>query len=239
MIIGGLEKLSLIDYPDHLAAIIFTKGCNFRCKYCYNPMLVCPVEDADVKNNEGLNRFNEEDLLLFLKERYGKLDGIVITGGEPTLHPDLSEFIKKIKNIGYHVKLDTNGSNPSVLKKLIDDKLIDYIAMDIKAPLTDYEKVVGVKINFKKLTDSVKMIMSSSLPYEFRTTMVPGLINEKDLILMGESIRGASSWYLQQFKSDTSLVDSKYGGKKSYTTQEMKNFVDIAKKFVNICEFRG
>jgi len=239
MIIGGFEKLSLIDYPDHLAAIIFTKGCNFRCKYCYNPMLVCPVEDADVKNNEGLNRFNEEDLLLFLKERFGRLDGVVISGGEPTLHPDLFEFIKKIKKIGYHVKLDSNGSNPGVLKKLINEKLIDYIAMDIKAPLNDYEKVVGVKINFKNLAESVKIIMTSSIPYEFRTTMVPGLINEKDFVLMGESIKGASSWYLQQFKSDTPLVDSKYGGKKSYTTKEMENFVNIGKKFVNICEFRG
>ncbi len=239
MKIGGLEKLSLIDYPDHLAAIIFTKGCNFRCKYCYNPMLVCPIEDADVKDNEGLNRLNEEDLLLFLKERYGKLDGVVITGGEPSLHPDLSEFIKKIKQIGYHIKLDTNGSNPGVLKKLIDEKLLDYIAMDIKAPLNDYEKVVGVNVNFKKLAESVKIIMASSLPYEFRTTMVPGLINENDLILMGESIKGATNWYLQKFKSDTPLVDAKYGGKKSYNTKEMENFVNVAKNFVNNCKFRG
>ncbi|MDA3802386.1 MAG: anaerobic ribonucleoside-triphosphate reductase activating protein [Patescibacteria group bacterium] len=239
MIIGGLEKLSTLDYPNHLAAIVFTFGCNFRCKYCYNPLLVCPKEDADDKNNEGLSQISDKDLLLFLKERYGKLDGVVITGGEPTLHDDLPEFIKKIKDIGYDVKLDSNGTNPKMLKTLINSQLIDYIAMDLKAPLLDYEKVVAVKTNFQKLKESAKIIMSSGIPYEFRTTLVPGLADKDDIEEMGKSIKGAEKWYFQKFKSDTPLVDPKYGGKKSFTDKEMKEFVKIGQKFVDICEFRG
>jgi len=133
MIIGGLEKLTLLDYPDHLAAIIFTQGCPFRCHFCYNPMLVWPNTGTDGKNKEekGFSPLSLENLFLFLRERFGRLEGVVITGGEPTLHPDLPDFIKQIKAIGYLVKLDTNGTNPLMLEGLIKDKLIDYIAMDL------------------------------------------------------------------------------------------------------------
>ena len=146
MIIGGLEKLTFLDYPDHLAAIIFTQGCNFRCRFCYNPMLVLPRQGEDVKNKEekGFSALSTEDLFLFLRERFGRLDGVVITGGEPTMHPDLPSFIQKIKEIGYLVKLDTNGTNPGMIEKLLKEILIDYIAMDLKAPLDKYEEVVGV-----------------------------------------------------------------------------------------------
>ena len=142
MIIGGLEKLTLLDYPDHLAAIIFTSGCNFRCRYCYNPMLVLPDKKGGDKNKKDLNSIGNEDLFLFLKERFGKLEGVVITGGEPTLHHDLPDFIKKIKDLGYLVKLDTNGTNPEMLATLIKNKLVDYISMDIKADFNNYEKIV-------------------------------------------------------------------------------------------------
>lgn len=239
MKIGGLEKLSLLDYPDHLAAIIFTSGCNFRCKYCYNPLLVCPNKEADDENKEGLGLINDKDLFLFLKERYGRLDGVVVSGGEPTLHQDLPEFIKKIKDIGYDVKLDSNGTNPEMLQHLIDSKLVDYIAMDIKSPLKDYEKVVAVKVNFQKLEESVKIIMNSGIPYEFRSTMVPGLVNTEDVIKMGESIKGASKWYFQKFKSNTPLVDPEFGGKNAFTDKEMKEFVEIGKKYADKCDFRG
>ena len=241
MIIGGLEKLTLLDYPDHLAAIIFTQGCNFRCHYCYNPMLVLPNWEEDKKNKKEKGfppPPSLDDLFLFLKQRFGRLEGVVITGGEPTLHPDLDSFIKKIKDIGYLVKLDTNGTNPQVLLKLLKAKLIDYIAMDLKAPCSKYEKVVGVPVDCNNIKKSVKIIMDSGLPYEFRTTVVPDLLVSKDFSEMGKMISGAQKWYLQSFKSDTELVDSKYQKKKAYTSQEMEELAKIGRKYVKLCEFR-
>ncbi len=241
MIIGGLEKLTLLDYPDHLAAIIFTQGCNFRCHFCYNPMLVLPRKGGDEKNKKekGFSPLSTEDLFLFLEERFGRLDGVVITGGEPTLHPDLPSFIKKIKDMGYSVKLDTNGTNPEMLQALINDKLIDYIAMDIKAPLDKYEETTSVKLDWENIKKSVKISMTSGLPYEFRTTVVPGLLVKADFQKMGELIKGASKWYLQHFKSDTELVDASYKTQKGYTTKEMNEFAAIGREYVNLCEVRG
>ncbi len=239
MIIGGLEKLTLLDYPGHLAAIIFTSGCNFRCHFCYNPELVIPKKKIEGENKEGSKIINNEDLLLFLKERFGKLEAVVISGGEPTLHADLPKFIKKIKDIGYLVKLDTNGTNPEMLKSLIDNSLIDYVAMDIKAGPDDYEDVVGVKLDFKNIEKSVKIIMTSNLPYEFRTTLVPGLVDESKFLAMASVIKGSKNWYLQNFKSDTDLVNPKYQGQKSFSFKEMKNFVKLAQNFVDVCEDRS
>lgn len=241
MIIGGLEKLTLLDYPDHLAAIIFTQGCNFRCHFCYNPMLVLPLtgEDLKIKKEKGFSPLSTEDLFLFLKERFGRLEGVVITGGEPTMHPDLPSFIKQIKDIGYLVKLDSNGTNPEMLKELINEKLIDYIAMDLKAPLDKYEETTGVKLDYNNIKKSVKIITKSGLPYEFRTTVVPGLLVSDDFDKMGELIKGASKWYLQNFKSDTDLVDANYKQQKGYTAKDMKAFAEIGKKYVSLCEVRG
>lgn len=239
MIIGGLEKLTLLDYPEHLAAIIFTQGCNFRCHYCYNPLLVLPQETGeDGKNKEGLSLIKDEDLFDFLVVRFGRLEGVVITGGEPTLHHDLPEFIARIKAIGYKVKLDTNGTNPKMLKELLAKELVDYIAMDIKAPMEDYEKAVNVKIDFKKLRESVKIIMSCGLPYEFRTTVVPGILDKDDFHKIGNDIKGASKWYLQNFKSDTALVDSAFGGRSGYSTKEMEAFAAIGSDYVSLCKVR-
>jgi len=240
MIIGGLEKLSLLDYPGHLAAIIFTQGCNFRCHFCYNPMLVLPRKGEDEKNikEKGFSELSTKNLFLFLRERFGRLDGVVITGGEPTLHPDLPEFIKKIKKIGYDVKLDTNGTNPVMLNQLIEEKLIDYIAMDLKAPGEKYEATVSAPVNFKNIEKSVKMIIKSGLPHEFRTTVVPGLLDKEDFTKMGEMIKGAMNWYLQAFKSDTDLVDATYQGKKAYSNKQMKEFVDLGKAAAGVCQLR-
>ena len=242
MIIGGLEKLTLLDYPDHLAAIIFTQGCNFRCHFCYNPMLVLPREGTDEKNKKkekGFSPLSPEDLFLFLKERFGRLDGVVITGGEPTLHPDLPSFIKKIKDIGYLVKLDSNGTNPEMLQTLIKEKLIDYIAMDLKGPLAKYEKVVGAPVDCDNIEKSVKIIMTSGLPYEFRTTVVPDLLAASDFRSMGEVIKGASKWYLQNFKSDTELVNSDYKKRSGYSAKEMEGLAAIGREYVSLCEVRG
>ncbi|MHB8904262.1 MAG: anaerobic ribonucleoside-triphosphate reductase activating protein, partial [Patescibacteria group bacterium] len=165
-------------------------------------------------------------------------EGVVITGGEPTLHPDLPEFIKKIKAIGYLVKLDTNGTNPEMLGSLLEQKLIDYIAMDLKAPYEKYPETVGVEVDYKNLQKSVKMIMASGLPYEFRTTVVPGLLDKEDFVAMGEAIQGARKWYLQFFKSDTDLVDSEYEAHPPYTSKEMAEFAKIGSKYVELCEVR-
>ncbi len=240
MIIGGLEKLTLLDYPDHLAAIIFTQGCNFRCHFCYNPMLVLPRKGGDEKNKKekGFSPLSTEDLFLFLKERFGRLEGVVITGGEPTLHPDLPFFIKKIKDLGYLVKLDTNGTNPEMLGDLVKKKLIDYIAMDLKAPLNKYQETVGVEVDYNNIEKSVKIIINSGLPYEFRTTVVPGLLVKNDFQEMGKIIKGASKWYLQNFKSDTELVDAGYKKQKGYTAKEMAEFAAIGQEYVDFCAVR-
>ena len=240
MIIGGLEKLTLLDYPDHLAAIIFTQGCNFRCHFCYNPLLVLPLKGGDVKNKKekGFSPLSDKNLFLFLAERFGRLEGVVITGGEPTLHPDLPAFIKRIKDIGYLIKLDTNGTNPEMLAGLISDKLIDYIAMDIKAPLFKYEEVVGAPVDCQSIEKSVNIVIGCGLPYEFRTTVVPDLLAASDFEEMGRVIKGAKKWYLQHFKSDTGLVNEGFEKKSGYTSKEMQEFAAIGKKYVNLCEVR-
>jgi pyruvate formate lyase activating enzyme len=259
MIIGGLQKFSLLDYPDHISAIIFTQGCNFRCHFCYNPMLVRPNEVGKGKNisvtngtEKGQTLVKEDDLFQFLGERAGKLEGVVITGGEPTLHADLPLFIKKIKDLGYLVKLDTNGTNPEMLQTLAPNlssvpagagerrrgESVDYIAMDIKAPFEKYEKVVGAKTDLENIKKSVKILMNSGLPYEFRTTMIPGLHEKKDIEAMGSLIKGAGKWYLQKFKSDVDLVDLNYKGGLSFSDKEMAEMVKVGKKFVKYCEWR-
>lgn len=238
MVIGGLEKLTLLDYPEHLAAIIFTQGCNFRCHYCYNPLLVLPRNGSDDRE-KGLSPLSPQNLFLFLRERKSRLEGVVITGGEPTLHPDLPEFIADIKALGYRVKLDSNGTNPEMLKRLITAGLIDYIAMDIKAPLDRYSEVVGAPVNCQNLEKSVKIIKTSGLPYEFRTTVVPGLVRKEDFDAMGATIQGAAKWYLQSFKSDTDLVNAGFQGQSAYTNQEMREFATIGRKYVDLCEVRS
>lgn len=231
--------MTLIDYPGQLAAIVFTKGCNFRCHFCYNPLLVWSEEESGEKKYEkGYSQFTEDDLFRFLESRRGKLDGVVITGGEPTMHKDLPEFIKKIRALGFKIKLDTNGTNPLMLKKLLDQKILDYIAMDLKGSGDNYHKVVGVKVDFQNLQKSVKLIINSGLPHEFRTTVVPGLLAVSDFEEMGEIIKGADAWYLQKFKSDVELVDRDLEKKPAFSSKEMLEMEKIGKKYVKICEVR-
>ena len=239
MKIGGLEKLTLIDYPSHLAAIIFTQGCNFRCHFCYNPQLVWPKTVSGEKNKEeGYQGISLDDLFLFLKERVGKLNGVVITGGEPTMHPDLPKFAKQIKELGYDIKLDSNGTNPRMLEAMIKEKLVDYIAMDIKAPWNKYEQVVGVRLDLPSLEKSVKIIKESGLPYEFRTTVVPELHNLEDIEAMGKMIAGADAWFLQAFKSDTELVDDSFRGKEAFSGIKMEELAAAGRKYVPNCRVR-
>jgi len=209
-------------------------------------MLVWPIEVskskyAHLKNGEQQKvhpTINQDELFVFLKSRAGKLDAVVLTGGEPCLQKDLPEFIRKIKALGFLVKLDTNGSHPEVLAKLIKEKLVDYIAMDLKAPEDKYKTVTGVRADFKKVRRSVKLIMRSDLPYEFRTTVVPGLINKDDIAAMGRIIKGADKWYLQNFKSNIALVERELEGRVPYNARQLKALAEIGKKFVKKCEVR-
>ena len=234
MLIGGLDKLSLLDYPDRLSAIVFTQGCNFRCQYCYNPMLVLPMGEELQKDH----LISEEDLFAFLQKRADKLDGVVITGGEPTLHADLPEFIQKIRKLGYLIKLDSNGTNPDMLKKLIDEQLLDYIAMDFKAPREKYELVVGVPVDFSKIAKSVKIIKASNLPHEFRTTVVPSLLNQVDILAMAEFLAGDSKWYLQEFQSNKDLVNKKFEGSSMYSRRDLQEMAEQARKYMKNCRVR-
>jgi pyruvate formate lyase activating enzyme len=246
MRIGGLEKLSLIDYPGELSAVVFTVGCTFRCPFCYNPMLVLlhksgngDISPEGEENEKDQSQITEADLFLFLEKRRGKLDAVVISGGEPTMQPDLPEFIRKVRSLGYKIKLDSNGTNPEMLEKLLAENLLDYLAMDIKSAPEDYEKATGTKFYFEKIEKSVKIIMQSGVPYEFRSTCVPGFINEEAIVKMGELIQSADKWYLQNFKSDAEMIDKKLTGKPGFSSAEMQKFAEIGRKFVKKCEVRG
>jgi pyruvate formate lyase activating enzyme len=200
---------------------------------------VLRAESGAVQAEEkGFSPLKLEDLFLFLRSKIGRLEAVVITGGEPTLHYDLPDFIRQIKELGYLVKLDTNGTNPAMLEQLISFKLIDYLAMDLKGPLERYSEVVGATVDCNNLERSVKIVMSSGLPYEFRTTVVPDLLSHTDFDLMGRVIAGADKWYLQKFKSDTELVDTSYESKGSYSSLEMAELAAIGRKYVKFCEVR-
>lgn len=238
MLLGGLQKFSTLDYPGNLSAIVFTQGCNFRCHFCYNPMLVLSLEGDRTKYRKSHPLISEDDFFAFLISRQGKLDSVVITGGEPTLHHDLPEFIKKIKDLGFLVKLDSNGTNPNMLQQVLDQGLVDYLAMDLKAPPDKYQQVVGVEVDFSKIMESVKIIMSGNIPYEFRTTVVPGLLKIADIAVMAEIIKGAKKWYLQKFQSNHDLVDQDLQGAISYTFQELEQMAAIGRQQVKLCEVR-
>ena len=229
MNIGGLQEFSMIDYPNKLAAIVFTLGCNFRCGYCHNPELVLPE-----KFNPSLN---EEEVLDFFKTRIGKLEAISITGGEPTMQADLPQFMKKIKDLGFLIKLDTNGTNPKMLKKIIDSKVVDYIAMDIKAPLDKYEEIIQAQINLEDIKKSIKMIMNSGIEYEFRTTIVRSQLSIEDLIDIGKLIKGANIYYLQKFVA-SKANDEKFLKEKTYSDEEFEEIKKDILKHVQKCEIR-
>jgi len=226
MKIGGLQKFSLIDYPDKVACVVFTQGCNFRCPYCHNPELVKP--------EMFLESLNEEEFFDFLKERKGKLDAVVITGGEPTLQYDLIEFIKKIRDLGFLIKLDTNGSNPGMLKEIIDQKLVNYVAMDIKAPLDKYESIAGTKTDIKKIKQSIELIKNSGIDYEFRTTVVKNMLSPEDLEQIGKEIKGAEKYFLQKF-IPSKAVDEKMLNETTYTDEEFKELEKQLNKLVAKC----
>ncbi|MBU1110855.1 anaerobic ribonucleoside-triphosphate reductase activating protein [Patescibacteria group bacterium] len=200
MRLGGFQKTSLIDYPDKVACTIFTQGCDLRCPFCHNRQLVLPTEFGST------SLVKESEVFAFLDKREKLLDGVCITGGEPTLQNDLPKFIKRVKKLGFLIKLDTNGSHPEIIKQLLNSNLLDYIAVDIKAPLLDepYSQACGVHVNTKKIVDTLEILAGGSAQYEFRTTVVPALHSPKSLTTMVYQLKsfisaGFKGWFLQQF----------------------------------------
>jgi len=231
MILGGLQKLTLIDFPDKLACTVFMAGCNFRCPWCYSSELVSPEK---IKKQPQIP---EKDFFHFLKLRQGLLDGVVICGGEPCLNKELLNFVRKIKKLGYAVKIDTNGSNPNVLKDLIEKKLIDYVAMDIKAPKEKYQKVVAQKINIKNIEKSILLLLENKVDYEFRTTVVPGLLEKKDIIKIADWINGAKKYYLQNFRPEKTLNPA-FTKIKPYSQEDFLEIQKAVLPFFEICQVR-
>ncbi len=229
MRIGGLQKSSLIDYPGKIATIIFTQGCHFRCHYCHNPELVEPHLFYDP--------IPEEEIFGFLAKRIGKLDAVTITGGEPTIYPDLPSFMKRIKEMGFLIKLDTNGSNPERLEEIIRNKLVDYLAMDIKTPLLKYQEVINGAFNAEKIKKSIALLMNSDISYEFRTTIVKSLLSPNDILEIGELIKGTPLYALQKFRP-TKALNPLFLAEETYSDDEFEEMRRKLLKFVKRCIVR-
>ncbi len=229
MKIGGIQKISLLDYPDKISAIIWTVGCNFRCPFCYNINLVYEKTDLIM----------EEEILKFLEKRKGVLEGLVISGGEPLLQKDIFDFCKKVKKIGYEIKIDTNGTKPKELQRLIDEKLVDYISMDVKAPKNKYDILAGSKVIIKNIEKSIELIKNSNIDYEFKTTFVPKLLSKNDIIEIGKWLKGAKKYFLQQFKNDVPVLSDEIEGIPIYSKEELIDTIEKVKPYFKYCKVRG
>ncbi len=227
MILGGLQKTSLIDYPEKISAIVFTAGCNFNCQYCYNP---------ELRNYSP--KIDEKEFFDFLAKRKKQLDAVVVTGGEPSVHSDLPEFIGKIKKMGFLVKLDTQGTNPQMVKKLIDEKLIDYVAMDIKAPLKKYREVANCFVNEKAIKETIETLKKSGIDYEFRTTIVSGQLLIADFKDIGKLIKGARRYFLQAFVPRENLNDSEFSKRSAPSAEDLEEMKKIVSKYVDEVHIR-
>lgn len=233
VLIKGLQKTTTVDYPGKLACAIFTAGCNFRCPFCHNPELI------EKERYEKLKTITEKEFFDFLGSRKKWIDGVVITGGEPCLQKELPEFMRKIKEKGFLVKLDTNGSNPAMLKELIGQKLVDFIAMDIKAPLERYNDVVKVKVSVEKIKESIKMIRDGDVDYEFRMTTLPRFHKMGDMINIGELLKGSKKFVVQQFENKRDMINPDFKNEPCYTIKELEEFKNILNKVINNVEIRN
>lgn len=223
MIISGFEKLTLLDFPGKVACIIFTQGCNFKCSYCQN---------SDLLNCSRKGLISEEEIFKYLEKRKKILDGVVVSGGEPTIQRDLLRFIKKIKELGFLVKLDTNGSNPSILRKLIEEKLIDYVAMDIKSIFNKYIDVIKINTNLDKIKESIDLLKNSNVDHEFRTTIIKNFHSIDDILKICEYLGKDEKMYLQNFEDSDGVIDKSLI---SFTSEELVNIQNkINKKFSNV-----
>jgi pyruvate formate lyase activating enzyme len=229
MIISGVQKTTFIDYPGKIASTLFLAGCNFRCPFCHNRNLVL--------NEKWLEQISSREVLAFLKKRRKYLEGVCITGGEPLIYNDLPKFLRAIKDLGYDIKLDTNGTNPRLLKEILEQKLLAYLAMDIKGSGERYNDVSGVEVNLEKIKASITLIMNSRLPYEFRSTILPRFHSESDIEKMAKMIKGAKLYYLQNFVARNTL-DKAFLNERSFDNEDMAKLGRIAERFVEKVEIR-
>ena len=229
MQIKGLVKTSIVDYPGRIATVVFVGGCNFRCPYCYNADLVL--------RPESLPDIEVGEVLRLLAERRGFVDGVVITGGEPTLQADLDLF-REVKALGFAVKLDTNGYHPHSLHRLLQEGLLDYVAMDVKGPLEKYSLAAGRRVNTRRIEDSIQLVLSSEIEHEFRTTVVPGMVAVKDVDAIAQSIAGARRYFLQQFRPSLTLAPQ-FTMMDPYPATVLEKMADAARKWVANVSIRG
>jgi len=230
MKIKGLLKTSIIEYPGKVATVVFVGGCNFRCPYCHNRDLVL--------RPESLPDIEVGEVLRLLAERQGFVDGVVITGGEPMLQANLADFIRELKALELAVKLDTNGCCPQALRRLLQERMLDYVAMDVKGPLEKYSLVTGRRIDAKQIEDSIQLLLSSEIEYEFRTTVVPQVVTVRDVEAIAESIAGAHQYFLQQFRSSCTL-DPQFAKTAPYPAPMLEKMADAARRWVTHVSVRG
>lgn len=228
MQIHGFNKTTLLDFPGHLASTVFTGGCNMRCPYCQNADLVL--------NPMSQPLISEEVVFDHIKKRKGIIEGVCITGGEPTLQADLEDFIKRLKELGVMVKLDSNGYRPGVLKRLMENGLLDYVAMDIKSSLDDYHTVAGVKLDTSLIKESIDLLKNGPIDYEFRTTVVKELHSKETFEKIGELLSGAKQYFLQGYIDSERVIERRFS---SYTKEELETFVAILKKTIKNVSIRG
>jgi pyruvate formate lyase activating enzyme len=228
MVIGGFQKASLLDFPGKIAAIIFTRGCNFRCPYCHNPELVDPAQFSD--------SLDKEQIIRFLATRIAKLQGIVVTGGEPTIHPDLPSLLEELKQFGFSIKLDTNGSNPILLKTLFDRGLVDYCAMDVKTTIASYPKNTSTTVDPRRIIESIEIIQSSRIAHEFRTTYVDSLLSSEDVLAIGKMIK-ESPFYIQPFRP-TKTLDEEYLCLPEPTEEKLRSIQALLAAEGILCDIR-
>lgn len=233
MLIGGIQEFTTLDFPGKLATVVFTAGCNFRCGYCHNPQF---VDEEQIKNIIA-DCIPEEAFFKFLEKRKGKLEGVCISGGEPTLHSDLIDFAFKIKQAGYLVKLDTNGTKPVILEKMIAEKLVDFFAMDIKTSLARYQEIIKTGFSADDIKKSKEIIQNSGLPYEFRTTAVKGTHTKEIFEEIGEWLKGSEAYFIQNFRNKKVLAED-YAQKEGFFEKELNEFKTLMLKYVKNCEIR-
>lgn len=228
MVIGGFQKMTVLDYPEKVACTVFLAGCNFRCPFCHN---------ASIVTANRIVGLDKEEIFSYLGKRKGLLDGVCITGGEPLLNPDIEDLIRPIKEMGYSVKLDTNGTNPTKLKQLIADGLVDYVAMDVKNSCEKYALTCGVKaVNFTNIEESIKLLINGNIDYEFRTTVVEPLHTIEDIEAVGRLVNGAKALYLQGFVDSGELIGD---GMNSASRETMWKMLEKVRPYVERAEIRG
>ncbi len=223
---GGLQKLTLLDYPERVACTVFCVGCDFRCPFCHNGSIVAGTSDE----------WTEEEILTFLSKRRHVLEGVCLTGGEPLLYPDVADFLREVKGMGYSVKLDTNGSFPYKLKYLVDGGLVDYVAMDVKNDIPMYCATSGTEVDLNAIEQSIEFLLQGTVPYEFRTTVTRTFHTASSLSEVAERLRRADKWYLQQFVHGTDLIDPLVEG---YTDDELRKLYRIVKEICPNAMLRG